>query len=174
LNALLRLSGISAPPNLSNDRFVGPTSPGNLALLESATVPQLLAILSQGVEGILLHVFQTNKEFMPYVFQILSQLLESQKTGDLSEDYLQLLPPLINPDLWRTKANTTPLVRLLQAYLRRGAKNVVQTNKLQGILGVWQNLISSRIYDAYGFDLLMTIFLEVPMSVPLLSPFNFV
>jgi len=103
---------------------------------------------------------------MPYVFQILSQLLESQKTGDLSEDYLQLLPPLINPDLWRTKANTTPLVRLLQAYLRRGAKNVVQTNKLQGILGVWQNLISSRIYDAYGFDLLMTIFLEVPMSVP--------
>jgi len=105
-------------------------------------------------------------EFMPYVFQILSQLLEAQKTGDLSEDYLQLLPPLINPDLWRTKANTTPLVRLLQAYLRRGATNVVQTNKLQGILGVWQNLISSRLYDGYGFDLLMTIFLEVPMSLP--------
>jgi exportin-2 (importin alpha re-exporter) len=109
-------------------------------------------------------------EFMPYVFQILSQLLESQKTGDLSEDYLQLLPPLINPDLWRTKANTTPLVRLLQAYLRRGATNVVETNKLQGILGVWQNLISSRLYDAYGFDLLMTIFLEVPMSSPTPPP----
>lgn len=32
-------------------RFVGPTSSDNLALLESTTVPQLLAILSQGVEG---------------------------------------------------------------------------------------------------------------------------
>ena len=102
---------------------------------------------------------------MPYVFQLLSQLLESQKTNALSEDYIQLLPPLINPELWRTKANTIPLVRLVQAYLRRGSANVIQANKLEGILGVWQNLISSKLYDSYGFDLLMTIFLEVPMFV---------
>ena len=100
---------------------------------------------------------------MPYVFQLLSQLLESQRTNALSDDYLQLLSPLINPELWRTRANTIPLVRLLQAYLRRGAKNVIQAKKLDGILGVWQNLISSKLYDTYGFDLLMTIFLEVPM-----------
>jgi len=134
---------------------VGPTSPANLTLLEQNIVPHLLNILSQGVE-----------EFMPYVFQLLAQLLESQKAGALSEEYLQLLAPLINPELWRTKANTTPLVRLLQAYLRRGSANVVQTNKLQGILGVWQNLISSKLYDSFGFDLLTTIFLEVPMYVP--------
>ena len=73
---------------------------------------------------------------MPYIFQILSQLLESQKTGTLSQDYLQLIPPLIHPDLWRTKANTIPLVRLLQAYLRRGATNVIQADKLDGMLGV--------------------------------------
>jgi exportin-2 (importin alpha re-exporter) len=146
-----------------DSRFVGPTAPENLAVLEANVVPQLLSILSQGVDGKLPLAQLIMIEFMPYVFQLLSQLLESQKTGELSEDYLQLLAPLINPDLWRTKANTTPLVRLLQAYLRRGAANVVQTNKLQGILGVWQNLISSKIYDAYGFDLLMTIFLEVPL-----------
>jgi len=115
-------------------------------------VPTLLAILSQGVE-----------EFMPYVFQLLSLLLESQKANGLSEDYLQLLPPLINPELWRTKANSIPLVRLLQAYLRRGAVNVVASNKLEGILGVWQNLISSKTYDVYGFDLLQTIFLEIQL-----------
>jgi exportin-2 (importin alpha re-exporter) len=143
---------------------VGPTSPENLAFVESHIVPQLLSILSQGVEGIPLS--HTNIEFMPYVFQLLSQLLENQKTNGLSEDYLQLLGPLINPDLWRTKANTTPLVRLLQAYLRRGVANI-QASQLQGILGVWQNLISSKLYDAYGFDLLMTLFLEVPMSFPL-------
>jgi len=136
----------------ANGRFVGPTSPENLAELEREIVPALLAILSQGVE-----------EFMPYVFQLLSLLLESQKTNGLSEDYLQLLPPLINPELWRTKANTIPLVRLLQAYLRRGAVNVVASNKLEGILGVWQNLISSKTYDIYGFDLLQTIFLEIQM-----------
>lgn len=148
--------------NEANDSFVGPTAAENLASLESSVVPVLLTILSQGVDGSCPYN-SADVEFMPYVFQLLSQLLEAQKTGTLSEDYLQLLPPLINPDLWRTKANTTPLVRLLQAYLRRGAANVVQTNKLEGILGVWQNLISSKLYDAYGFDLLMTIFLEVPM-----------
>lgn len=100
---------------------------------------------------------------MPYVFQLLSQLLESQKTNALSEDYLQLLSPLTNTELWRARANTIPLVRLLQAYLRRGAANVIQTGKLDGILGVWQNLNSSKLYDTYGFDLLMTVFLEVPM-----------
>jgi len=105
---------------------------------------------------------------MPYVFQILSQLLESQKTGTLSQAYLQLIAPLIDPDLWRTKANTVPLVRLLQAYLRRGAANVIQADKLDGMLGVWQNLNSSKLYDTYGFDLLTTIFLEVPMFSPLL------
>ena len=101
-------------------------------------------------------------EFMPYAFQLLAQLLESQKIDQLSENYLQLLPPLINPELWRTRANTTPLVRLLQAYLRRGVGKI-QASQLEGILGVWQNLISSKLYDAFGFDLLMTIFLEVPM-----------
>ena len=111
---------------------------------------------------------------MPYVFLFLSQLLESQKTNALSDDYLQLLSPLINPELWRTKANTIPLVRLLQAYLRRGAANVIQAKKLDGMLGVWQNLISSKLYDAYGFDLLMTIFIEVPMSSSLFSSLTFV
>jgi exportin-2 (importin alpha re-exporter) len=99
---------------------------------------------------------------MPYVFQILAQLLEMQKTDTLSEDYLQLLSPLVNPELWRTRANTIPLVRLLQAYLRRGSSNIIQSKKLEGILGVWQNLISSKLYDSYGFDLLMTIFYEIP------------
>ena len=108
---------------------------------------------------------------MPYVFQLLSQLLESQKTNELSEDYLQLLSPLINPELWRTKANTIPLVRLLQAYLRRGAANVIEAKRLDGILGVWQNLISSKLCDAYGFDLLMAIFLNVPLSKPRYFPF---
>ena len=34
-------------------RYVGPTSPENFAALEANMIPQLLTILSQGVEGIL-------------------------------------------------------------------------------------------------------------------------
>jgi hypothetical protein len=75
---------------------------------------------------------------MPYVFQLLTQLLESQKMNALSEDYIQLLPHLINvnPDLWRAKANTILLVHLLQAYLRHSSANIIKANKLEGILGV--------------------------------------
>jgi exportin-2 (importin alpha re-exporter) len=46
LAALIRYSSLA-----SLSSFVGPTSPENLALLEATVVPQLLAILSQGVEG---------------------------------------------------------------------------------------------------------------------------
>lgn len=41
-------------------------------------------------------------EFIPYVFQIFSQLLELHQEPQLPEVYKSLLPPLLLPNLWES------------------------------------------------------------------------
>lgn len=100
------------------------------------------------------HVLQMEvTEFIPYVFQVLAQLLE-YSTGDLSASYESLFPPLLTPTLWESKGNIPGLTRLICAYVSKAGKQpCVQTN-LMGILGVFQKLISSKANEAYGFQLL--------------------
>jgi exportin-2 (importin alpha re-exporter) len=39
---------------------------------------------------------------MPYVFQILSQLLSFHQEPGVPEAYQQMLPPLLQPGLWES------------------------------------------------------------------------
>ena len=57
-------------------------------------------------------------EFTPYVFQLLAQMIESYPAGaTLPESYMAIFPALLTPLMWDRRANVTPLVRLLKAYL---------------------------------------------------------
>ena len=62
-------------------------------------------------------------EFIPYVFQILSLLIELHKDS-VPETYMQLFPHLLTPLLWERPGNIPPLVRLLQAFIEKGAKQI--------------------------------------------------
>lgn len=62
-------------------------------------------------------------EFIPYVFQVLALLLEVNP-GGISETYLGLFQPLLQPVLWENSGNIPPLVRLLQAYISKGPANI--------------------------------------------------
>ncbi|BFZ62404.1 importin-alpha export receptor [Saitoella coloradoensis] len=139
-------------------RFVVPTSPAALSQFEALLFPPFHAILGQDVT-----------EFIPYVFQLMSQLLEAHAAGDLPDSYKVLLAPLLTPALWDSRGNIPPLVRLLQAFLLRGGNVVVENNQLQGILGIFQKLVASKLNDHYGFDLLETVFASVPVAA--LQPF---
>ncbi|RWS11546.1 exportin-2-like isoform X2 [Dinothrombium tinctorium] len=101
-------------------------------------------------------LIQDVQEFMPYVFQVLSLLLEVHEQG-ISEAYMQLFPCLLTPVLWDRPANIHPLVRLLQAFIEKGAKQIVASGKLSGLLGVFQKLIASKTNDHEGFYLLQSI-----------------
>ncbi|KAJ1797735.1 importin-alpha export receptor [Coemansia sp. RSA 2399] len=97
-------------------------------------------------------------EFMPYVFQILAQLLSvHERSGSLPEAYVNLLPPLLQPTLWSAQGNIPALVRLLQSYLQIGGAQLARDGQLQPILGVFQKLIASRANDHHGFNLLLAI-----------------
>jgi hypothetical protein len=69
-------------------------------------------------------------EFVPYVFQILSLLLEQHKRGTIPEPYMVLFPCLLAPVLWERPGNIHPLVQLLQAFVQTGAAQISASQKL--------------------------------------------
>lgn len=133
-------------------RFVTAGNPATLAQFESSLFPPFHAILAQDVS-----------EFVPFVFQILSQLLETHAPSEFPEAYKQLLPPLLTPALWDSRGNIPALVRLLRAYLAHGASDIVAANQVQPMLGIFQHLVQSRANDAFGFELLEAVVEHVPM-----------
>lgn len=62
-------------------------------------------------------------EFLPYVFQVMSLLLEMH-SNSIPASYMALFPHLLQPVLWERTGNIPPLVRLLQAYLEKGGATI--------------------------------------------------
>lgn len=100
-------------------------------------------------------------EFTPYVFQVLAQLLEYRPQGSgLGEAYTSLFPPLLTASLWEKRGNVPALVRLLQAYLKRSASELL--GHLIPILGIFQSLNTTRSTEASAFDLLRAVTMFFP------------
>ncbi|CAG8606090.1 18357_t:CDS:10 [Acaulospora morrowiae] len=121
----------------------------------------------QDFEGILLGPFQAILqqdvvEFVPYVFQIFSQLLEFHQETQLPDIYKSLLPALLLPNLWESSGNVPALVRMLHAYIYRDSSGIIANKQLEPILGIFQKLIASKANDKYGLELLCTIVQYVP------------
>ena len=72
-------------------------------------------------------------EFMPYVFQMLSLLIELH-SGRIPETYIALFPHLLAPVLWERPGNIPPLVRLLQAFIEKGSRQI-EPDKLVSLHG---------------------------------------
>ncbi|KAF9962476.1 importin-alpha export receptor [Mortierella alpina] len=135
-------------------RFICTASPEASTQFESLLFPPFQTILQQDIV-----------EFMPYVFQLFSQLLSFHTGAELPTAYQALFLPLVQPTLWQQQGNIPALVKLLQSYLQKGSGWIVANNQLEPLLGVFQKLISSKINDHHGFDLLQTMVLSMPMSV---------
>jgi exportin-2 (importin alpha re-exporter) len=134
-------------------RIVCKSQPQAVGNFETVLFPVFTEILQQDVQ-----------EFVPYVFQILSLLLELH-TSSVPQPYMELFQFLLMPVLWERPGNITPLVRLIQAYISRGPQQIVQLNKIEGLLGVFQKLIASRSNDHEGFYLLQAIIEHFPAPV---------
>lgn len=83
-------------------------------------------------------------EFIPYVFQVMSLLLEMHK-NEIPSSYMALFPHLLQPVLWERTGNIPPLVRLLQAYLERGASTIASA-AADKIVSVGRVLASRRAH----------------------------
>ncbi|WFD31993.1 importin-alpha export receptor [Malassezia sp. CBS 17886] len=136
-------------------RYAGSGTAAQMGAMEQALFPVFTQVLQSDVA-----------EYIPYVFQIMAQLLEAHAAVDaartLPPAYTALLPPLLTPALWEQKGNVPALVRLLKAYLRQTPGSLVENAQVEAFLGIYQKLISSRLNDVYGFDLLTTLLRSVP------------
>ncbi|GAB0098901.1 Exportin-2 [Sergentomyia squamirostris] len=124
----------------------------------------------ESFEGALFPIFQgilqqDILEFIPYVFQLLSLLLEMREgVPAIPEPYMALFPFLLSPVLWDRPGNVTPLIRLICAYIRQGSAQIVAYSKLNAVLGVFQKMIASKTNDHEGFYLLQTLLQHYPMN----------
>ena len=130
-------------------RYVVAGTPATLSDFENALFPPFQYILAQDVS-----------EFSPFVFQILSQLLELH-TGELPQSYQPLLPPLLEATLWTNRGNIPALVRLLRAFLEKGSKVIVSNGQLDKIKDIVRFLVSSKANDPNGCDLIEALFQHV-------------
>eukprot|EP00904_Undaria_pinnatifida_P010098 jgi/Undpi1/6218/HiC_scaffold_20.g08702.m1 len=125
-------------------------NPATATTLEETLFPPFQQVLANDVV-----------EFMPYVFQIFSQLLELRPAGAFSDGYKSLFAPLLMPAVWERKGNIPAVTRLIQAYLSQNSAEVVAWGHLEAVLGIFQKLLSSRANEAYAFQLLGTIVMNV-------------
>ncbi|OXA64637.1 Exportin-2 [Folsomia candida] len=102
-------------------------------------------------------------EFIPYVFQVLALMLDYHPAGSgVTEPYMFLFPCLLAPPLWEKNANIPPLVQLLKIYVKKGVAQIVASDKLGAMLGVFQKLIASKSNDHEGFNLIRCLVDNLP------------
>ena len=113
------------------------------------------------------HVFNDQKidcpEFIPYIFQILDQLLERHAHTVLPSEYQQLAAPFLNAYLWEQRGNIPALARIWKAIIMRGSSMIVAGGQVSGLLGIVQRLAGSKINDVYAFELLQSLYEFVPL-----------
>ena len=81
-------------------RIVCKTNPGAVASFEQVLFPVFEEILKTDVQ-----------EFVPYVFQIMSLMLELHSSGTVPDQYMAIFPFLLMPLLWERPGNIHPLVK---------------------------------------------------------------
>lgn len=106
------------------------------AQFETLLFPPLQTILAQDIT-----------EFVPYVFQIMAQLLNARRPNSgLSDAYRGLFRPLLSPEVWERKGNIPALVDLFRAYISRGMAEVIgMEGALLGVLGIFQKLLAAKV-----------------------------
>lgn len=163
--------------NVSNPRFTQFLFESIAALVQTGLSGsrEQLAAAEAHLFPVLTEVLQNDvTEYMPYAFQLLAQLLEAHAAlgGDaaLPDAYASLLPPLLMPALWEAKGQVPALVRLLRAYVAQAPSTMAQHT--EACLGIYQKLISSRLLDTYGFDVLRALLSSLPASTmaPYMQP----
>lgn len=137
-------------------RYSCKLDPKSVQLFETKLFPIVESILVRDVS-----------EFLPYVFQILSLLLELRPLP-IPQLYMVVYPLLLTPALWERNGNIPALVRLLQAFIEKATSHVTEDGRLSALLGVFQKLIASKMNDHEGFYLLGS--LVEHLEPALLSP----
>ncbi|KAK0159600.1 hypothetical protein PV327_010696 [Microctonus hyperodae] len=135
-------------------RIVCKTNPAAVESFEQVLFPIFQGILQQDIQ-----------EYIPYVFQVLALLLELHTDQNVPEPYMALFPCLLSPVLFERQENIQSLNRLLQAFVSHGSHQIIAQDRTNGLLGVFQKLIASKLNDHEGFLLMQSIIEHFPPNI---------
>ncbi|CAN8095921.1 unnamed protein product [Discula destructiva] len=96
-------------------------------------------------------------EFVPYVFQIFSALIEATPTNELPGTIGTLFAFILEPAVWETRGNVPGCARFLTAMIPKGKRVILETGQLEQILGVFQRLLAGKKTEPYAFDILESV-----------------
>ena len=89
-------------------------------------------------------------------------MLDLQNKGQVPDDFRSILPLLLTPASWQQKGSIPGLVRLLKTFLARDSAQMFAAGQVGSVLAVvQQRLIPSKLNDAWGFELIQSVFLNV-------------
>jgi exportin-2 (importin alpha re-exporter) len=90
-------------------------------------------------------------------------LLELHPPTELTPEYQALLGPLLSAQLWEQRGNIPALVRIWKALLMRGGAIIASSGQVQGLLGIFQRLVGSKVNDVYAFELVQALYEFLPL-----------
>ncbi|KAG6868898.1 hypothetical protein C0993_008196 [Termitomyces sp. T159_Od127] len=162
LTRLVAILGLISknPSNPRFDQFIFESISGLMRFVVSGNV-STLPTFEQALFGPFTIILQQDvDQYIPYIFQVLAQMLEFHTT-DVPEQYRSLLPFLLTPAVWQQKGSIPGLVKLLKAYLARDSAGMFAAGQVASVLAVvQQRLIPSKLNDAWGFELLQSVVLN--------------
>lgn len=80
----------------------------------------------------------------------------------MSEYYKPLIPAVLSVDYWLSKGNVPALVRLLSSIIIRGSSDIVASDHIEPILGIFKQLVATKTNEIYAFELLECILSSIP------------
>ena len=101
-------------------------------------------------------------EFVPYVFQIFSALIEMNPTLELPDHYKTLIPVLLNDTIWETRGNVPACARFLSAILPKIHAAIVSQNQILPLLEIFGRLFASKKTEQNALDILESIITSIP------------
>ncbi|EKM56806.1 uncharacterized protein PHACADRAFT_141741 [Phanerochaete carnosa HHB-10118-sp] len=166
LNRLVTILGIISknPSNPNFDQYIFESISALMRFIV-AVKAETLPVFEQALFGPFTIILQQDiDQYIPYVFQLLAQMLELH-TSDIPQAYRELLPFLLSPASWQQKGSIPGLVKLLKAFLVHDERQMVATGQYTAVLAVvQQRLIPSKLNDGWGFELLQAVVQYIPPS----------
>lgn len=132
-----------------------------------ASAPQLAPQIEGALTDVFAYILSNDVlEFVPYVLQVLAQLLDCKPAGEpLTEFYQKLAPVLVAPQMYEHKGTIPAVVRLLNAMIKRDPAYLHNAQLTEKILGVFRTLIALKQHDHEGLSILTTVILHYPKEI---------
>lgn len=128
-------------------------NPQFVEAFENALFPAFMSILESDIQ-----------EFTPYVFQIFSQLLEL-RPAPIPDKYQQLLPRILDFNLWSNEGNIPGLVNMVTGFLAKDRVEIMKQENLHKVLGIFRKLVNMKSHDHHGFVILDAVILHAPKDI---------